>query len=173
MRSPPSDDADLDYKKPTHPANESPRPSQQTHSLKRIVAHYGPLTADHPAFIGSTFNVLVEWDNRRYSTEALEDVIDRDILSVLQYSNDCSLFDDSRWRRHFPEHIRRQIPRVLQSNASRHDLDHCRATATAVRKSFEACLDYRADDSCRTLRDGVCEIFVGALYDFLLGSCWQ
>lgn len=166
MRAPSSDDADVDCKKPKHPVNQGPQPYQQIHSLKRIVAHYGPLTADHPAFIGSTFNLLVEWDNRRYSTEALEDVIDRDILPVLQYSNDCSLFDDSRWSSHFPAHIRRQIPRVLspiQTNASRHDLDHCRAVATAVRRSFEACLDYRADDSCRTLRDGVCEIFVGAL----------
>jgi hypothetical protein len=168
MRSPPSDDADLDETTRKYPIHETPQPSQQVRTPRRIVAHYGPLTADHPAFIGSTFNLLVEWDNRRYSTEALETMIDRDILLVLQYSNECSLFDDSRWSSRFPDHIRSQMPRIqvpTPTDASRHDLDHCRAVATAVRKSFEACLDYRADDSCRTLRDGVCEIFVGTLYE--------
>lgn len=164
MCSPSSDDAYDDKEKLNRPISGNPPASHQIHALKRIVAHYGPLTVDHPAFIGSKFNVLVEWDDCRYSTETLENIINTELLKVLQYSTDCGLFNDSKWRNNFPAHISSQIPCVLppiQSDALRHDLDHCRAVATAVRKSFDECLLYSADDSCRTLREGVCEIFVG------------
>jgi hypothetical protein len=163
-----SSSSDDDCGKKTRQPPISEFPPWQGHTLKRIVVHYGPIPIDHSAYLGSKYNVLVEWNNCRYSIETLENIIGRDLMKALQYSNDCGLFNDSMWSNHFPEHIKRQIPRIHspnQSNPLRHDLDHCRAIATAVRKSFDQCMDYHSDDSCRNLRDGVCEIFVGTLLD--------
>ena len=39
--------------------------------FKRIVAHQGPLDPKHPDYMGSKYNVMVEWESGETTTEPL------------------------------------------------------------------------------------------------------
>ncbi len=39
--------------------------------FKQIVGHQGPLNSNHPAYMGSKFNVTMEWENGEITPEPL------------------------------------------------------------------------------------------------------
>jgi hypothetical protein len=144
-------------------------------ALKRIVAHYGPLSADHKLYLGSAYNVLLEFDHPgdgckgRVATQPLNIVVQTYLGAAIQYSVDHAMLEVDRWTDCLPRHIREQIPRVLRPpprsltcDSEHRGLDHCRVITRAVRLAFdECCLEADTDESCRVIRDGVCEIFLG------------
>ena len=66
---------------------------------KRIVAHQGPLTPDHPSYMGSTYNVCMEWENGEITPEPLKTIGADDPMACAIYARDNNLLDTPGWRR--------------------------------------------------------------------------
>jgi hypothetical protein len=139
--------------------------------FKAIVAHYGPLHSNHSLHLGSMFNLLMECNDGRFTTAPMDSVLQSDLQIVVQYTVDRKLVNLSEWTSQLPERIRNQLPRVLQPVAASYnspietscadDIKHCKFVSQALKKSFGDIESYTDDESCRILRDGVFEIFLG------------
>jgi hypothetical protein len=68
--------------------------------FKRITLHQGPLSAMHPDFKGSIFNVMVEWDNGETTMKQLQIIAKDDPVTCAIYAKDKSLLDTPGWK-HF------------------------------------------------------------------------
>lgn len=67
--------------------------------FKRITGHQGPLRPDHPSYMGSTYNVTMEWENGEITPEPLS-IIAKDAPVVCAiYARDNNLLDLPGWRR--------------------------------------------------------------------------
>ena len=68
--------------------------------FKKIVSHQGPLKPDHPDYNGSTYNVMIEWENGETSTEPLSVVAAYDPVTCAIYAKDHNLLEAPGWK-HF------------------------------------------------------------------------
>ena len=67
--------------------------------FKKIVSHQGPLKPDHPDYNGSTYNVMIEWENGETSTEPLSVVAADDPVTCAIYAKDHNLLEAPGWKR--------------------------------------------------------------------------
>lgn len=67
--------------------------------FRRIVAHQGPLRPHDPAYNGSSYNVMVEWENGEITTEPLAVIGKDDPATVAKYAYDNELLDLDGWKR--------------------------------------------------------------------------
>jgi hypothetical protein len=67
--------------------------------FKRIVSHQGPLTQEHPDYNGSSFNVMIEWENGEVTSEPLSVIAKDDPVSCAKYARDNGLMEVPGWKR--------------------------------------------------------------------------
>ena len=67
--------------------------------FKGIKSHHGPLTSKHPDYKGSSYNLLVEWEDGSETLEPLDSVIKDDPVSVANYAQENNLLDTPGWKR--------------------------------------------------------------------------
>ncbi|CAJ1934830.1 unnamed protein product [Cylindrotheca closterium] len=67
--------------------------------FKRIVSHQGPLRPDHPSYMGSTYNVTMEWENGEITPEPLSIIGADDPVACAIYARDNNLLDTPGWKR--------------------------------------------------------------------------
>jgi hypothetical protein len=68
-------------------------------ALNGIKSHQGPLTKHHPEYKGSSYNVVVEWDDGSETTEPLDIIIKDDPITVADYAAANNLSDRPGWKR--------------------------------------------------------------------------
>ena len=67
--------------------------------FKRITAHEGPLKPNHPNYKGSTYNVMVEWEDGEITSEPLGIIAADDPVTCALYAKEHDLLDLDGWKR--------------------------------------------------------------------------
>lgn len=67
--------------------------------FKKIAGHQGPLTKDDKEYRGSSWNVLVEWENGEISYESLNVIANEDPAACAIYARDNGLLGVPGWKR--------------------------------------------------------------------------
>lgn len=67
--------------------------------FRRITSHQGPLKPGHPDYKGSTYNVLIEWENGEITTEPLSLIAADDPVTCAIYARDNNLLDQPGWKK--------------------------------------------------------------------------
>ena len=67
--------------------------------FRRIVSHQGPLKHGHHDFKGSTYNVMVEWENGEVTAEPLHVIAADDPVTCAIYAKENNLLDQPGWKR--------------------------------------------------------------------------
>ena len=67
--------------------------------FKRITAHEGPLAPSHRNYKGSTYNVMVEWENGEITSEPLSIIAADDPVTCAIYARDNNLLELEGWKR--------------------------------------------------------------------------
>ena len=65
---------------------------------KGIVSHQGPLTKEHPDYNGSSYNVMVEWENGEITAEPLKVLAADDPVSCAIYAKNNGLLNEPGWK---------------------------------------------------------------------------
>ncbi len=68
-------------------------------TFKEIKGHQGPLRNTHPEYKGSSYNVLVHWEDGSETYEPLDTIIKDDPVSVANYADENNLIDLPGWKR--------------------------------------------------------------------------
>jgi hypothetical protein len=99
---------------------QSESPETAVWSFKGIRSHQGPLPPSHPDYKGSSYNVLVEWDDGSETMEPLDTIIKDDPVSVAEYEAENNLLDTPGWKRvkHIAQNKKRLRRMVNQAKAS-------------------------------------------------------
>jgi hypothetical protein len=66
--------------------------------FQRITSHQGPLKPDHPDYNGSTYNVMVEWENGEITSEPLNIIAADDPVTCAVYARENNLLDTPGWK---------------------------------------------------------------------------
>ena len=66
--------------------------------FKRIVSHQGPLSHNHPSYMGSTYNVTMEWENGEITPEPLSIIAKDAPVACAIYARDNNLLDTPGWK---------------------------------------------------------------------------
>ena len=66
---------------------------------KRISGHQGPLRSNHPSYMGSSYNVTIEWENGEITPEPLDVFAADDPVACAIYARDNKLLDKPGWKR--------------------------------------------------------------------------
>ena len=67
--------------------------------FKRITAHQGPLNDKHPDYMGSKYNVMVEWENGEITSEPLSTIAADDPVTCAIYAKENGLLEQDGWKR--------------------------------------------------------------------------
>jgi hypothetical protein len=67
--------------------------------FKRIVAHEGPLRPGHPKYMGSKWNVLIEWTTGEVTAEPLSTIAADDPVTCALYAKEHGLLELDGWKR--------------------------------------------------------------------------
>ena len=65
---------------------------------KRIISHQGPLRRGHRDYNGSSWNVMIEWENGEITTEPLRAIIAQDPVTVARYAKKHGLLETDGWK---------------------------------------------------------------------------
>ena len=63
------------------------------------MAHEGPLARNHPNYKGSTYNVMIEWENGEITSEPLSVIAADDPVTCAIYAREQDLLDQEGWKR--------------------------------------------------------------------------
>jgi len=64
----------------------------------RITAHEGPLKQNHPNYKGSTYNVMIEWENGEITSEPLSIIAADDPVTCAIYAKENNLLEQDSWK---------------------------------------------------------------------------
>jgi hypothetical protein len=67
--------------------------------FRRIMAHEGPLNSNHPSWKGSTYNVMVEWEDNSITTEPLRIIAANSPVTCAIYAREQDLLSIPGWKR--------------------------------------------------------------------------
>ena len=67
--------------------------------FKRITGHQGPLRPNHPSYMGSTYNVTMEWENGEITPEPLSIIAKDAPVACAIYARENKLLELPGWRR--------------------------------------------------------------------------
>jgi hypothetical protein len=94
---------------------ESEEENNTIWKFKRITAHEGPITRRHSNWKGSTYNVMVEWEDGSVTAEPLAIVAADDPVSCAIYAKKNDLLEAPGWKR-FKGIAKRQKKFLRMSN---------------------------------------------------------
>ena len=66
--------------------------------FKSISAHQGPLSQSHPAYNGSRYNVLVNWETGESTFEPLATIAVDDPVTCAIYAKENGLLEEDGWK---------------------------------------------------------------------------
>lgn len=89
----------MSYSDIAHHLNRDLKDNQTVWKFKRLTAHEGPLTKEHPNYNGSTWNVMVEWENGEITSEPLTIIAADDPVTCAIYAREKGLLDLTGWKR--------------------------------------------------------------------------
>jgi hypothetical protein len=72
--------------------------TQESWTFKSVTGHQGPMTRKHKDYKGSSYNVLVKWDDGSETYEQLDIIIKDDPIIVAQYAEDHGLLETAGWK---------------------------------------------------------------------------
>ncbi len=75
------------------------RDSEQVWKFKRIVGHEGPLRSSDPAYKGSSYNIILEWENGEITYEPLDLIAKDDPVTCALYARENDLLSTPGWKR--------------------------------------------------------------------------
>ena len=67
-------------------------------SYAGILDHQGPLKSHDPKYKGSSYNVLVDWDDKTQTWEPLNTMAKQDPVTLARYTHDNGLLNDPGWK---------------------------------------------------------------------------
>jgi hypothetical protein len=67
--------------------------------FRRITAHKGPLRPHHPSWKGSSYNVMVEWEDGSITAEPLGIIAADDPVTCVIYAREHDLLNKEGWKR--------------------------------------------------------------------------
>ena len=70
--------------------------------FQRIISHQGPLKPDHCDYKGSSYNVMIEWENGEVTAEPLQVIASDDPVTCAIYAKENNLLDLPGWKRFKP-----------------------------------------------------------------------
>ena len=79
--------------------DDNPDSSEIYWKFKEIVAHQGPLQSNHPDYKGSTFNVMVGWEDGSHTYEPLKLIAADDPVTCAMYAKKNNLLETPGWKR--------------------------------------------------------------------------
>ena len=65
--------------------------------FRKIVGHQGPLKWNNPHYMGSRFNVWIEWENGEIMNEPLNIIAADDPITCAIYARENDLLDEPGW----------------------------------------------------------------------------
>ena len=68
------------------------------YNFKAIVGHQGPLRSSHPDYKGSSYNVMVEWEDGSKTYEPLAQMIADDPVTCALYAKEQGLLNQPGWK---------------------------------------------------------------------------
>ena len=86
--------------------------------FRRIVGHEGPLTANHHNYKGSSYNVLLEWENGEVTPEPLSMIAKDDPVTCAVYAKDNDLLNTPGWKQ-FKRLAKRQKQMIRMINQAK------------------------------------------------------
>ena len=86
--------------------------AEQKWTFTSIKDHQGPLKQNHPDYKGSSYNVLVQWEDGSETYEPLDIMIKDDPVCLATYAKDNNLLDISGWKQ--LKHIVKNKPKFEQ-----------------------------------------------------------
>ena len=81
-------------------------PGEQLWKFKELVGHEGPLRPGMPSYKGSSYNVLVAWEDGSQTFEPLDQIAKDDPVTCAMYADEKGLLELGGWRR-FKRIVRR------------------------------------------------------------------
>ena len=63
-----------------------------------ILDHQGPLKNHDPKYKGSSYNVLVDWDDKTQTWEPLNTMAKQDPVTLARYAHDNGLLNEPGWK---------------------------------------------------------------------------
>ncbi len=77
------------------------RDSEEEHiwKFKRITGHEGPLKKGDPGYKGSSYNVILEWENGEVTSEPLDIISKDDPVTCALYARENNLLSTPGWKR--------------------------------------------------------------------------
>ena len=63
-----------------------------------IIDHQGPLKSHDPKYCGSSYNVLVAWDDGMQTWELLNMMAKQDLVTLARYAHDHDLLNKPGWK---------------------------------------------------------------------------
>ncbi|KAG7357923.1 hypothetical protein IV203_014510 [Nitzschia inconspicua] len=91
---------------------------QRVWKFNRISGHQGPLKQSDSDYKGSSFNVMIEWENGEVTTEPLNIIAEDDPVTCAIYALDNGLLDTPGWMR-FRKLARRQKKLFRMANQAK------------------------------------------------------
>jgi hypothetical protein len=84
--------------------------------FKSVQGHQGPLKKKDPTYKGSSYNVLVKWEDGSQTYEPLDIIIRDDPVTSAIYAKKNNLLDKPVWKR--LKHVARKlVPNKLDANS--------------------------------------------------------
>ncbi|MEE4662268.1 MAG: reverse transcriptase domain-containing protein, partial [Halieaceae bacterium] len=77
---------------------EQERTGVKTWKFRRITGHRGPIKPSDPKYMGSKYNVMVEWETGEITEEPLNMIGRDDPVTVALYAKEKGLLDTDGWR---------------------------------------------------------------------------
>ena len=92
--------------------------TERVWNFKRISSHEGPLTQTDKNYNGSTYNVMIEWENGETTTEPLNVIAQDDPITCALYAQENKLLELPGWKR-FKTIARRQKKLFRMANQAK------------------------------------------------------
>ena len=68
-------------------------------SFREILDHQGPIRSNDPRYKGSSWNVLIQWEDGSTTWEPLSSIVGADIVTVAAYGKEHGLLDLPGWKK--------------------------------------------------------------------------
>ena len=91
-------------------------------SYAGILDHQGPLKSHDPKYMGSSYNVLVDWDDKTQTWEPLNTMAKQDQVTLARYTHDIGLLNEPGWKfLHRTAKCQRFLSAIINSIKRRND----------------------------------------------------
>ena len=93
-------------------------PTEVFWKIKKIYGHQGPLQSNHADYRGSTYNVMVAWEDGTYTYEPLKIIAADDPVTCALYAKKNNLLNTPGWKR-FKDIAKRDMKMICMLNQSK------------------------------------------------------